>query len=385
MERQMHWKLLRQTDKPHSLSLLKHLHLFFIFLISILLLQAGHCYANDANKNLIYKLWEINATDKLLNDVRLTLLEGEKSLVAGLEKGQADDIRKIVKQNFNSLKPLMIAYMAKNGRTSNFTKAYNWLVTPLGKKISKMELASKSIFSDPEAGVPKKMPEFSKERTALLTKFENLIYAPASSFLFTTMEHFTYLHNHTKPPNKRLSEKNLDQSIKLINVKIGTITTQLLPHIFKKSYGKLSLEEVTVYLNFQASTAGTSYTNLFIDAYIHALKKSRDKALLSLSKLFEDELSILSPYSKKKITSKKARELMAMLIKRHGKQTIIRAMLDARNGQMTIIFNGDEREVTGRPNHKYVTMDTLMMDLDKSGKNIRKFYLIVQEKLRYAN
>ena len=92
---------------------------------------------------------------------------------------------------------------------------------------------------------------------------------------------------------------------------------------------------------------------------------------------------MLSPYSKAKLSDAQQRQLMALLIKEHGKPIVIRAMLEARNGEMTIMYKGEDKEVFGRPNQEYVTLDTLMRDLDRSGKDIREFYKIVQKYLRW--
>ena len=381
----MQWKSKHPINKQTFRNSITTWTGIFIFTICCLLIQPVPSYADAKTKDLVYKLWEVNHNDKLLNEIKKSLVEGEDSLIAGLDKTNAEKISKIVDENFIAIRKHMLDYMVTNGRASVLDRAYKWLVTPLGQKISKMEISAQSFFNDPEAGIPKKAPEFSKERASLLTKFEHIVFAPANTFLSKTMEHFIYLQNHTRPPNKRLTDKELEQGTKLISVKMGAITTQSLPHIFNKVYGDLSLEEVTVYLNFLDSEGGKGYNDLFLDAYIDALSKTRPKALLQLSKLFEDELSILSPYSKVKLDDKKQRELMELLIKRHGKQTIIRAMLDARGGQMTIKYKDDEKEVYGRPNHKYVTLDTLMMDLTRSGKDIRGFYQIVQKKLRSSN
>jgi hypothetical protein len=239
------------------------------------------------------------------------------------------------------------------------------------------------LFSDPEAPIPVKEAEISKDRELLKTKFKGLMFTPANGFSEHTLAHFLTLQNHTRPPNHRLTEVELKQKIKISKVKLSSITQAVIPHAFDRNFGELSLEEVTVTLNFLASDAGKAFTDLALDAYAYAITQTEPKALLELSKLFEDELSILSPYSKKKISASKARELMALLIKRHGKSTIIRAMIEARHGQMTIVKNGEEKEVYGRPNHKLVTLDTLMKDLERSGKDIREFYKIVQEKLRH--
>jgi len=136
-------------------------------------------------------------------------------------------------------------------------------------------------------------------------------------------------------------------------------------------------------LNYLDSEAGRHYNDLLLDAYIDATKVTRPKTLLQISKLFGDEMAILSPYSKEKLTEAKQRELMAMLIKQYGKPSIIRAMVDARAGQITIkTKDGDTKEVYGRPNHQLVTLDTLMTDLSKSGMDIRGFYKILQKQQR---
>jgi hypothetical protein len=374
-----------QYKSKHQINRLTRYFKFssFIALVACsLVLLPLTSHANAGNRDLVYKLWQINSNDKLLDNIKKTLLEGEDSLVAGLEKSESEKISQIVDDNFVDIKQHMLDYMVKNGRASVLDRAHKWLVTPLGQKISKMELSTQSLFNDPEAGIPKNPPDMSKERASLMTKFERITFAPANAFLTKTMEHFIYLQNYTRPPDKRLTDKELEQGAKLISVKMGAITSKTLPHVFDKAYGSLSLEEVTVYLNFLDSEGGRGYNDLFLDAYIDALKETRPKALLQLSKLFEDELSVLSPYSKVKIDKKQEKELMALLIKRHGIHNVILAMLDARGGQMTIIYKGDEKEVFGRPNHKYVTLDTLMSDLDRSGKDIRRFYQILQKKMR---
>jgi len=350
--------------------------------MSCLLVNPAASLADAKSKDLVNILWGINNNDKLLGLIKETMLKGDDSLVAGLEKAEAQKISTILEQNFSAIRKHMLDYMANKGRGTALERAHNWLVTPLGKKISKMDLATKTLFIDPEAPLPVKAPEFSQERAGLLTKFERIAFATDNTLLAKTMEHFIYLQNHTRPPNKRFSDKELEQGAKLVAVKMGGITTQSMPFMFDRACSSLSLEEVTVYLNFLDSEAGKGYNDLLLDAYIDALSKTRPQALLELSKLFEDELSILSPYSKVALDDNKQRELMAMLIKRHGKATIIRAMLDARGGQMTIKYQDDQKEVFGRPNQDYVSLETLMLDLAKSGKDIRRFYQIVQKTLR---
>jgi len=357
--------------------------LFTTLLISTPVSHSAKAASNTANKEVVLKLWNMVQLDSLLDNIKASMFSGTGNLLDNLEQDSASKIKKIVEKDFALLKPHMQGYMIKQGSSTKLTTAYKWIRTPLGKKISELKIIPNGLFSDYEAPIPVKEAEISKERELLKKKFKTLMFAPANSFSEYTLAHFMTLQNHTKPPAQRLSEIEIKQKIKISQVKLSGITQSIIPHVFDRNYGELSLEEVTVVLNFLASDAGKAFTDLILDAYAYAITQTEPKALLEMSKLFEDELSILSPYSKKKISQKQERELMSLLINRHGKATIIRAMIEARHGQMTIMKKGEQQEVFGRPNQKLVTLDTLMVDLAKSGKDIRGFYKIVQKKLRH--
>ena len=280
-----------------------------------------------------------------------------------------------------SINAHMKEYMAKQARSTLLVKSIQWLKTPLGEKLTKLNTIPNSLFMDPEAPIPTKEPEVSRERLILKKKFETLMFGPVSGFITGTNAHFMTLQNYTKQPNTRLQQNQLEQQIQLATVKLRNIITQILPFAYYRNYNDLSLEEVTVLLNYLDSDAGRGFTDLLLEAYLDAIKVTEPSALLSLSKLFESELSVLSPYSKAKLSDAEQRQLMALLIKEHGKPVVIRAMLEARNGEMTIMYKGEEKEVVGRPNQEYVTLDTLMRDLDRSGKDMRQFYKIVQKYL----
>ena len=338
--------------------------------------------SNTANKEVVLKLWKMVELDSLLGNIKASMYSGKDNILDGLAGGSEKKIKAIVEHDFALLKPHMQGYMIKQGSSTKLVKAYKWLNTPLGKKVSGMKIISNGLFSDPEAPIPVKDPEISIERQLLKKKFKTLMFAPEKGFSEHTLAHFITLQNHTKPPAQRLTDVEISQKIKIGQVKLSAITQAVIPHVFDRNYTDLSLEETTVTLNFLASDAGKSFTDLILDAFAYAITQTEPKALLEMSKLFEDELSILSPYSKKKINAKQERELMSLLLNRHGKATIIRAMVEARNGKMTIMRKGEEEEVYGRPNQNYVSLDTLMTDLGKSGKSIREFYKIVQKKLR---
>lgn len=367
----------------------KRLIVSLVCLALCLLGNASIGYSKEENtdkaaKDLVYKLWEENAGDTLLENIKTSMLSGEQNLLGGLEAKNTDKVAKIVNDNFVDIRAHMLEYMTQNGRSTQLKRVQNWLVTPMGEKVAKSKLLAVEMFADPEAAIPVKQPELSPERAALQKRFEKIVFSNANTFQTATLEHFMALQNQTRQPEQRWSDQQLDQQTKSASVKLSGITTQVLPHVFNKLYTELSLEEVTVILNYLDSEGGRHYNDLMLDAYIDALKQTRPKALLQLSKLFEDSLSILSPYSKEKLSDAQQRELMALLIKQHGKPTIIRAMIDARAGQITIKTADDTKEVYGRPNQDLVTLDTLMTDLGKSGKDIRGFYQIVQKQLRSA-
>lgn len=371
------------------MTLRDHTQLIVSFVFASLLMlcfaSTGICKEDNnekANKDLVLKLWSANAGDALLENIKDSLITGEQNLLTGLEQKNTESVKKIVNDNFVDIKAHMLEYMTINGRSTQLKRAHNWLVTPMGEKVAKLKLLALDLFADPEAGIPVKEPELSPERVALQKRFEKLVFSNANTFQTATLEHFMTLQNQTRQPEQRWSDQTLDAQIKSASVKVSGITTQVLPHVFNRLYTDLSLEEVTVILNYLDSEAGRHYNDLLLDAYLDALKTTRPKALLQLSKLFEDTLSILSPYSKEKLTDAKQRELMALLIKEHGKATIIRAMIDARAGQITIKTADDTKEVYGRPNQDLVTLDTLMTDLGKSGMDIRRFYQVLQKQLR---
>ena len=361
-----------------------------VFATLLLSVSASLAFASDAtpdkgNMDLVLKIWKANDDDLLLSNIKTSLLSGDKNLLSGLTDTNVEKVKKIVDTNFADIKASMLRNMALNGRSTQLKRVYNWLETPMGQKISKQKLFAVMLFTDPEAGIPVKPPELSPERAELQKRFEKIMFSNVNTLQTATLEHFMALQNQTRQPDQRLTDVQLDQQTKSASVGVSSVTSQVLPHVFNRLFSGLSLEEVTVVLNFLDSEGGRHYNDLLLDAYIDALKATRPQALLQISKLFDDALSILSPYSKEKLTDAKQRELMALLIKQYGKPTIIRAMIDARAGQITIkTADNDTKEVYGRPNHELVSLDTLMIDLSKSGTDIRGFYKILQKQLRNA-
>ncbi|MEJ2359968.1 MAG: hypothetical protein P8Z75_00875 [Gammaproteobacteria bacterium] len=335
------------------------------------------------NMALVKKIWNLNDDDLLLANIKTSIITGDKNLLNDLSQKQTASIKQILDANFAAIKTAMLEYMARAGRTTQLQQYYQWLDSPMGRKVSKMHLFAQMLFTDPEARIPVNPPQLSAARTKLQTRFINILFNVANSFQTATMEQFMALQNQTRSPEQRWSDITLEQQTKLATVNLSSITTQIMPNVFIRLFKDLSLEEVTVVVNFLNSETGRYYNDLLLDAFIHASRSTRPDALLQISKLFNGQTAILSQYSKVKLTEAKQRELMAMLIKQYGKPTIIRAMIDARNGEITIKTpDGDTKEVYGRPNHKLVTLDTLMTDLSKSGMDIRGFYKVLQNHLR---
>jgi len=345
--------------------------------------SAGNAAVTGGNMALVQKLWNLNGDDLLLDNIKTSLLTGNKNLLNGLTQNNADSVKKIVAANFAAIKVQMLQYMAQRGRSTLLKKADDWLNTPTGKKVSKQQLFAQMLFTDPEAGIPVKPPTLSSERSQLQQRFISILFSDVNTLQTATLGHFMALQNQTRQTELRLGDIQLKQQINLATVGLSDITNQVLPFVFDRLFKDLSLEELTVVINFLDSNAGRQYDDLLVDAYLHALKVTRPQTLLQISKLFNSQLAILSQYSKQKISPAQQRELMALLIKHYGKATIIRAMVEARNGQITIKTpGGDLKEVYGRPSRRLVSLDTLMMDLSKSGKDIRGFYQILKQQLR---
>lgn len=337
----------------------------------------------NSNKTLAEKIWNLNGDNLLLASIEASMISGKKNLLNDLTQAQISSIKKILDANFVHIKQAMLQYMASTGRATQLQQYYTWLETPMGQKVAKMHLFAQMMFSDPEAGIPVKPPVLSDARAKLQNRFIQILYNDYNSLQSATMAQFMALQNQTRQPEQRWSDTQLEQQTRLATVNLSSISSQVIPYVFDTQFKDLSLEEVTVVLNFMNSDTGRYYDDLLVDAFIHASRSTRPETLLAISKLFDSQTAILSQYSKVKLTAAKQRELMAMLIKQYGKPTIIRAMIDARNGEITInVPGGGTKEVYGRPNHKLVSLDTLMTDLGKSGMDIRGFYKVLQYHLR---
>jgi len=339
----------------------------------------GH---EKGNRQLVNKIWQTEDDDLLLENIKASLISGQQNLLGGLAQQNIEKVKGILDKNFKAIRQQMLSYMALNGRSTQLRQVDKWLQTPMGQKISKLHLFALILYTDPEAGIPVNPPTLSAEREQLRNRFIKVMFSNVNTFQTATLEHLMAMQNQTKQTEQRLTDVQLDQQTKLASVNLSQVTNQVLPNVFNEQFKALSLEEATVVINFLDSEAGRHYNDLLLDAYIDALKTTRPGALLQISRLFDNQLAILSPYSKENLSEAKQRELMGMLIKQYGKPTIIRAMIDARAGQITITTaEHGTKQVYGRPNHKLVTLDTLMTDLSKSGKDIRGFYKILQDQL----
>lgn len=345
--------------------------------------NAANAKAGSSNMALVNKIWKLSDDDQLLANIKASMISGKKNLLNDLTQKQVESIKKILDTNFADIRQAMLVYMARTGRSTQLQQYYAWLDSPMGHKVSKMHLFAQMLFRDPETPIPVSPPQISAARSKLQNRFIKILFTDYNSFQTATMEQFMALQNQTRQPEQRWSDTQLEQQTRLATVSLSGISSQVLPVVFDTEFKDLSLEEVTVVLNFLNSDTGRYYDDLLVDAFIHASRSTRPDSLLQISKLFDSQTAILSQYSKVKLTPEKQRDLMAMLIKQYGIATIIPAMIDARNGQITIKMpNGSTKEVYGRPNHKFVNLDTLMTDLSKSGMNIRGFYKVLQNHLR---
>lgn len=330
----------------------------------------------------VQKLWRVGQLDSFLTEMKKSLLEGRENLLIAADPLVKDALPGILDTTFAEISTGMQQEFVRLVDAKHLQTAIAWFESPTGQRVLKAEQSNKLDMNTLNDKVPFKKPKLSDERKALSARFIKAVYSPSKLLMVDTMRFFVKVSNHTKSPRKRLSEKTVSQALTVLDVKIGNLTSQVLPYVFARTYKDLQVDEVIRYVDFLESDAGQWFYTSYAKAYSVALEQSRQTASLSLTKIFDDDLAVLSPYAKTKISDEQAKQLMELIIKRHGKPTVIRAMLDARAGEITINYNGEERSSFGRPNQNYVTIKTLMDDLAKSGKDIRQFYQIMQKYIR---
>ena len=73
------------------------------------------------------------------------------------------------------------------------------------------------------------------------------------------------------------------------------------------------------------------------------------------------------------IKDKKPEQVIENYIAEYGKQPLIDVILDMRASQITIMNNGSFAEAFGRPRKDFVTVETILTDIDKAGLDITAF------------
>lgn len=340
-------------------------------------------YAKKESKlEMTKEVWVLFGHDKVLEEILNGLLSTETGLLANLNKEQSAKVTIIIKDNFAEIRRLMIRHISENASRSELKQMISWGKKPVGKKSLRDFAHARLLFNDMNPSMLQTAPELSSQRQKLMHNFESIYYEYTRRLLMSITDYQYTLYNATLGPEKRQSEKEIKHTLDRLSVEVNQVAKKKLPHIFDRSYRKLSLEEVSVFIKFHKKPYTKAYHKIFYDALEYAIAQVKPKAVLKFASIFEDELAILSPYSKEKISTKKQRELLAILIKQYGKGPIIQAMIEIRSGQITIMHKDEEKEVYGRPNQDLVTIDTLMLDLQRSGSDLRKLYVIIQKKLR---
>ena len=329
------------------------------------------------------KLWELTGGTRTLNQIKAGLGGSESQYSVAVDKNMAEKINGVLTQAFDPVPALFQDYIAKNGRPDQLAAIVKWLESPFGKKVQEAEAKAPPLqYNELERTIPLKEPKFSKEREQLFQRYDKVVYESTNKLIAETAEFYLLVNNGIKPPTERLSAKDLDQAAKLKRTQMGTLTQQLLPHLFASTYRDMIVDELRIYINFLETDNGRAYLKLTSDAYVNAFQKVRPDVLLKLASIFEDELAILSPYSKEPLSEQKQKQLMNTMIKRFGKPPLIGAILEIRGGQITIVRHGVEQETFGRPNHDFVSVDTLMKDLRKAHIDMRRYYQVVQKRVR---
>ncbi|MBI3560941.1 MAG: hypothetical protein HY080_04405 [Gammaproteobacteria bacterium] len=332
---------------------------------------------------LAHKIWIFANGEKTLNQIKAGLGGTENQLSVSIDKPMAEKINNVLTEAFDPVPGLFQDYVVQNGKPEQLAAITKWMESPFGKKVREAEARAPALqYNELERTVPLKEPKFSTEREALYKRYEKIAYAANARIITATMEFYTVINNGIKPPTERMPPKELEQTLKLAHTRMATITQQLLPHLFASTYRDMIVDELKIYINFLETDAGHAYLQLTSNAYVAALEKIRPGVLLKLASIFEDELAVLSPYSKEPLSEQKQRQLLITMIKRFGKPPLIGAILDIRGGQITIVRGGVQQETFGRPNHEYINVDTIIKDLHLSKIDLRRYYQVVQKHVR---
>ena len=329
------------------------------------------------------KIWELTGGTRTLSQIKAGLSGNESQYSLSIDKNMAEKINGVLTQAFDPVPALFQDYIAKTGRPDQLAAIVKWLESPFGKKVQDAEGKAPPLqYNELERTIPLKEPKFSKEREQLYQRYDKVVYATTNKMISETVEFYLLVNNGIKPPTERMPPKEIEQAAKLKRTQMSTLTQQLLPHLFASTYRDMIVDELRIYINFLETDNGRAYLQLTSDAYVYALQKVRPDVLLKLASIFEDELAILSPYSKEPLSEQKQKQLLNTMIKRFGKPPLIGAILEIRGGQITIVRHGAEQEAFGRPNHEFVTTDTIMKDLRKAHMDMRRYYQVVQKRVR---
>ena len=293
----------------------------------------------NSNPELAKKIWLLINGDKTISHVKSGLGGGESQMSLSIDKNMAEKITAVLNQAFDPAPEQIQAYIAEKGNPEHLAAIVKWLESHYGKKVREAESKSQIQYSELERNVPLKEPKFSKEREALYKRYERIALESNTKIITETLEFYAVINNSTKPPTERVAPKELEQTLKLNKDKMSVLTQQVLPHLFASTYRDLIVDDIKVYIDFLETPAGNSYLQLTTDAYTNTLRKLRPDVLLKLADIFEDELAVLSPYSKETLSEAKQTQLMTTMLKRFGKHALISAILEVRGGQITILRN----------------------------------------------
>lgn len=76
---------------------------------------------------------------------------------------------------------------------------------------------------------------------------------------------------------------------------------------------------------------------------------------------------------------------MRGLLDRYGKEKLIRAVLALRENQITLLVNGEYRQFMGPPAPEFVTVDTLVRDVDRAGADAKRLEEILSSLSRLSS
>ena len=177
----------------------------------------------NTNLDLAKKIWVLTNGDKTITHIKSGLGGGESQMSLSIDKNMAEKITAVLNQTFDPAPDLIQHYVAEKANPEQLATIIKWLESFYGKKVREAEVKSQIQYNELESTVPLKEPKFSKEREALYKRYERIALEANTKTISETVEFYHIVNNSTKPPTERIGPKQLEQTLKINQVKIIAI------------------------------------------------------------------------------------------------------------------------------------------------------------------